>query len=52
MLLEVNVLHAEIDGKGILKGLNLEVSNGEVYAACSAFSPSSALRAATNQPFR
>ena len=32
MLLEVKDLHAGIDGKEILKGLNLEVSAGEVHA--------------------
>jgi Fe-S cluster assembly ATP-binding protein len=32
MLLEVKDLHAGIDGKEILKGLNLEVSKGEVHA--------------------
>jgi Fe-S cluster assembly ATP-binding protein len=32
MLLEVKDLHAGIDGKEILKGLNLEVNKGEVHA--------------------
>src|SRR5436309_13489504 len=32
MLLEVKDLHAGIDGKEILKGLNLEVSAGEIHA--------------------
>jgi len=32
MLLEVKDLHAGIDGKEILKGLNLQVSRGEVHA--------------------
>jgi Fe-S cluster assembly ATP-binding protein len=32
MLLEVKDLHAGIDGKQILKGLNLQVSRGEVHA--------------------
>ena len=32
MLLEVKDLHAGIDGKEILKGLNLEVNAGEVHA--------------------
>ncbi len=32
MLLEVKDLHAGIDGKEILKGLNLQVSVGEVHA--------------------
>jgi Fe-S cluster assembly ATP-binding protein len=32
MLLEVKDLHAGIDGKEILKGLNLQVSKGEVHA--------------------
>ena len=32
MLLEVKNLHAGIDGKEILKGLNLEVNTGEVHA--------------------
>jgi Fe-S cluster assembly ATP-binding protein len=32
MLLEVKDLHAGIDGKEILKGLNLEVNRGEVHA--------------------
>lgn len=31
-LLKVNDLHAEIDGKEILKGLNLEIKPGEVHA--------------------
>ena len=32
MLLEIRDLHAEIDGKAILKGLNLTVNKGEVHA--------------------
>lgn len=32
MLLEIKDLHAAIDGKEILKGLNLSVSKGEVHA--------------------
>jgi len=32
MLLQVKDLHAGIDGKEILKGLNLEVNKGEVHA--------------------
>ena len=32
MLLEVKDLHAGIDGKEILKGLNLRVQKGEVHA--------------------
>ncbi|MEO6049851.1 MAG: ATP-binding cassette domain-containing protein, partial [Pyrinomonadaceae bacterium] len=32
MLLEVKDLHASIDGKEILKGLNLQVKTGEVHA--------------------
>ena len=32
MLLEVKDLHAGIDGKEILKGLNLQVNTGEVHA--------------------
>ena len=32
MLLEVKDLHAGIDGKEILKGLNLQVNKGEVHA--------------------
>ena len=32
MLLEVKNLHAGIEGKEILKGLNLRVSKGEVHA--------------------
>ena len=32
MLLEVKNLHAGINGKEILKGLNLEVKKGEVHA--------------------
>jgi len=32
MLLEVKDLHAGIEGKEILKGLNLEVNAGEVHA--------------------
>lgn len=32
MLLEVKDLHAGIDGKEILKGLNLRVEKGEVHA--------------------
>jgi Fe-S cluster assembly ATP-binding protein len=31
-LLKVNNLHAEVDGKEILKGLNFEVNPGEVHA--------------------
>jgi Fe-S cluster assembly ATP-binding protein len=32
MLLEIRNLHAHIDGKEILKGINLSVANGEVHA--------------------
>ncbi len=32
MLLEIKDLHAEIDGKEILKGLNLQINKGEVHA--------------------
>src|SRR5205085_11800187 len=32
MLLEVKDLHAGIDGKEILKGLNLQIDKGEVHA--------------------
>lgn len=32
MLLEINNLHAEVDGKEILKGINLNVNRGEVHA--------------------
>ncbi|MDQ3042102.1 MAG: Fe-S cluster assembly ATPase SufC [Acidobacteriota bacterium] len=32
MLLEIKNLHAEIDGKEILKGLNLQINKGEVHA--------------------
>ncbi len=32
MLLEVKNLHAGIEGKEILKGLNLQISKGEVHA--------------------
>jgi Fe-S cluster assembly ATP-binding protein len=32
MMLKINNLHANIDGKKILKGLNLEVKAGEVHA--------------------
>src|ERR671913_391432 len=32
MLLEINDLHAGIDGKEILKGLNLQINKGEVHA--------------------
>ena len=32
MLLEVKDLHAGIDGKEILKGLNIQVNKGEVHA--------------------
>ena len=32
MLLEVKNLHAGIDGKEILRGLNLQVNKGEVHA--------------------
>jgi Fe-S cluster assembly ATP-binding protein len=32
MMLKINNLHASIDGKEILKGLNLEVKAGEVHA--------------------
>ena len=32
MLLEINDLHAGIEGKEILKGLNLRVEKGEVHA--------------------
>jgi len=32
MLLEIKNLHAEIDGKEILKGLNLQINTGEVHA--------------------
>lgn len=31
-MIKINNLHAEIDGKAILKGLNLEVKAGEVHA--------------------
>ena len=31
-MLKIDNLHAEIDGKEILKGLNLEVKAGEVHA--------------------
>ncbi len=31
-MLKINELHAAIDGKDILKGLNLEVADGEVHA--------------------
>jgi Fe-S cluster assembly ATP-binding protein len=31
-LLEIKNLHVEIDGKEILKGLNLTVNAGEVHA--------------------
>lgn len=31
-MLKINNLHAEIDGKAILKGINLEVKPGEVHA--------------------
>ena len=31
-MLKINNLHASIDGKEILKGLNLEVKAGEVHA--------------------
>ncbi|HNO64174.1 MAG TPA: ATP-binding cassette domain-containing protein, partial [Thauera aminoaromatica] len=31
-MLKINNLHAAIDGKAILKGLNLEVADGEVHA--------------------
>ena len=32
MLLEIKDLHAAIDGKEILKGLNLQIKKGEVHA--------------------
>ena len=32
MLLEIKDLHAVIDGKEILKGLNLQINKGEVHA--------------------
>ena len=32
MLLEIRNLHAGIDGKEILKGLNLQIKKGEVHA--------------------
>lgn len=32
MLLEIKNLHAEIEGKEILKGLNLQINKGEVHA--------------------
>jgi Fe-S cluster assembly ATP-binding protein len=32
MLLEIKDLHASIDGKNILKGLNLQINKGEVHA--------------------
>ena len=32
MVLRINDLHAEVDGKSILKGLSLEVAAGEVHA--------------------
>ncbi|MBL4566984.1 MAG: ATP-binding cassette domain-containing protein, partial [Porticoccus sp.] len=31
-MLKINNLHAEVDGKSILKGLNLEVNAGEIHA--------------------
>ncbi|HRV78945.1 MAG TPA: ATP-binding cassette domain-containing protein, partial [Thauera sp.] len=31
-MLKINNLHAAIDGKDILKGLDLEVADGEVHA--------------------
>ena len=31
-MIKIKNLHAEIDGKAILKGLNLEVKAGEVHA--------------------
>ena len=31
-MIEIKNLHAEIDGKPILKGLNLEIGKGEVHA--------------------
>ena len=31
-MLEIKNLHAEIDGKEILKGINLTVNPGEVHA--------------------
>ena len=31
-MLKINKLHAAIDGKDILKGLDLEVADGEVHA--------------------
>ncbi|MBS1940114.1 MAG: ATP-binding cassette domain-containing protein, partial [Bacteroidetes bacterium] len=31
-MLKINGLHARIEGKDILKGLNLEVKAGEVHA--------------------
>lgn len=32
MILKINNLHSEVDGKSILKGLNIEVNAGEVHA--------------------
>ncbi|MEG2282495.1 MAG: ATP-binding cassette domain-containing protein, partial [Rikenellaceae bacterium] len=32
MLLEINDLHANVEGKEILKGINLKVNKGEVHA--------------------
>ena len=32
ILLEVKNLHASVDGKEILKGINLEIGRGEVHA--------------------
>ena len=31
-MLSINDLHAEVEGKNILKGLNLEIREGEVHA--------------------
>jgi Fe-S cluster assembly ATP-binding protein len=32
-MLKIKNLHASIDGKAILKGLNLEINPGEVHAS-------------------
>ena len=37
-MLKINNLHAEIDGKKILKGLTLEVASGEIGAQIEAAS--------------
>ena len=36
MLLEVKDLYVAIDGKNILKGLNLQIKKGEVHAIMGA----------------